>query len=47
MNRGISIRLRMLILFCTVVGTLLALTFAGFYLVFERAVRGQLDRRLQ
>ena len=47
MSRGISIRLRMLILFCTVVGTLLALTFAGFYFVFERAVRGQLDRRLQ
>jgi len=46
-SRGISIRLRMLVLFCTVVGTLLALTFAGFYLVFERAVRGQLDRRLQ
>src|SRR5262245_43231577 len=46
-SRGISIRLRMLILFCTVVGTLLALTFTGFYLVFERAVRGQLDRRLQ
>jgi signal transduction histidine kinase len=47
MSRKISIRLRMLILFCTVVGTLLALTFGGFYLVFERAVRGQLDRRLQ
>jgi signal transduction histidine kinase len=47
MKSGISIRLRMVILFCTVVGTLLALTFAGFYLVFERAVRAQLDRRLQ
>jgi len=47
MSRGISIRLRMLILFCTVVGILLAFTFAGFYLVFERASEGQLDRRLQ
>ena len=47
MSRGISIRLRMLILVCTVVGILLALTFAGFYLVFERAIEGQLDRRLQ
>src|SRR5439155_18639076 len=47
MCRGISIRFRMLILFCAVVRTLLALTFGGFYLVFERAVRGQLDRRLQ
>jgi two-component system, OmpR family, sensor histidine kinase CiaH len=47
MSRGISIRLRMLILFCTVVGVLLALTFAGFYFVFERAAENQLDRRLQ
>jgi signal transduction histidine kinase len=37
----------MLILFCTVVGILLALTFAGFYFVFERAAQNQLDRRLQ
>src|SRR5262245_11408316 len=47
MTRGRSIRLRMLLLFCAVVGTLLAGTFAGFYFVFERAVRDQLDRRLK
>jgi hypothetical protein len=37
----------MMLLFCAVVGTLLAVTFAGFYFVFERAVRDQLDRRLK
>lgn len=47
MSRGRSIRLRMMLLFCAVVGTLLAVTFAGFYFVFERAVRDQLDRRLK
>jgi signal transduction histidine kinase len=41
-----SIRWRMLVLFCAAAGVLLAVCYAGFYLVFERVVREQLDRRL-
>src|SRR5438132_2541 len=41
-----SIRWRMVVLFCAAAGVLLAVCYAGFYLVFERAVREQLDRRL-
>ena len=37
----------MMVLFCAVVGILLAFSFAGFYLMFERVVRTELDRRLQ
>ncbi|PYS00438.1 MAG: hypothetical protein DMG12_17895 [Acidobacteria bacterium] len=47
MIRGRSIRLRMMLLFCAVVGVLLALSYIGFYLMFERVVRDQLDRRLK
>jgi signal transduction histidine kinase len=46
MIRGLSLRLRMTLLFCIVAGALLALTFTGFYFAFEKVVRNQLDRRL-
>jgi signal transduction histidine kinase len=36
----------MLVLFCAAAGVLLAVCYAGFYFVFERVVREQLDRRL-
>ncbi len=41
-----SIRWRMFVLFCATAGALLAVCYAGFYLLFERVVREQLDRRL-
>jgi signal transduction histidine kinase len=41
-----SIRWRMVILFCATAGLLLGVCFAGFYLLFQRVVREQLDRRL-
>ena len=41
-----SIRSRMMILFCAVVGVLLALSFGGFYFMFDRVLRAQLDRNL-
>ena len=41
-----SIRWRMFLLFCATAGALLAVCYAGFYLLFERVVREQLDRRL-
>jgi two-component system OmpR family sensor kinase len=47
MIRGGSIRHRMMLLFCAVVGALLALSYAGFYLMFQRVVSDQLDRRLR
>lgn len=37
----------MMVLFCAVVGVLLALSYTGFYLMFERVVRAQLDQRLK
>lgn len=37
----------MTLLFCAAAGALLAVSYAGFYLVFERVVRDQLDRRLK
>src|SRR5207249_9833253 len=46
MIRGLSIRLRMMLLFGAVAGTLLALTFTGFYFAFEKVMRSQLDRTL-
>jgi signal transduction histidine kinase len=36
----------MLVLFCASTGVLLAGCYAGFYLLFERVMRDQLDRRL-
>jgi signal transduction histidine kinase len=47
MTRPVSIRFRMLGLFCVVAGGLLGLTFGGFYWVFQRVVRDELDRKLQ
>jgi signal transduction histidine kinase len=41
-----SIRLRMVVLFCATAGLLLGVCYAGFYLLFQRIVREQLDRRL-
>ncbi len=41
-----SIRSRMMILFCAVVGVLLAVSFGGFYFMFDRVLRAQLDRNL-
>ena len=41
-----SIRWRMIALFCVSTGVLLAVCYAGFYLLFQRVVREQLDRRL-
>ena len=42
-----SIRFRMMTLFCAVVGVLLALSYFGFYLLFQRVIEDQLDRELQ
>jgi two-component system, OmpR family, sensor kinase len=36
-----------MVLFCAVVGVLLALSYGGFYVMFERVMNGQLDRQLQ
>ena len=41
-----SIRWRVVALFCASAGVLLAVCYGGFYLLFERVVRDQLDRRL-
>src|SRR5437667_10005668 len=41
-----SIRWRMFVLFCATAGLLLAVCYAGFYFLFRRVVREQLDRRL-
>src|SRR5712692_938322 len=46
MTKQRSIRWRMLVLFCASTGMLLAVCYAGFYLLFERVMRDQLDRRL-
>jgi len=44
-HRG-SIRIRMMVLFCAVVGVLLTLSYVGFYLMFERVMESQLDSKL-
>jgi signal transduction histidine kinase len=41
-----SLRLRMMVLFCAVVGVLLAGSFLGFYALLKHEVRAQLDREL-
>ena len=41
-----SIRWRMVVLFCATAGLLLGVCYAGFYLLFQRVVREQLDARL-
>ena len=42
-----SLRSRMMILFCAVVGVLLIVTLSGFYFLFDTALREQLDSKLQ
>jgi signal transduction histidine kinase len=42
-----SLRSRMMILFCAIVGGLLTVSFAGFYFMFENVLKEQLDRRLE
>ena len=46
MTQERSIRLRMVVLFCVTAGLLLGVCYAGFYLLFQRVVREQLDTRL-
>src|SRR5262245_53200298 len=46
MTRPLSIRWRMLLLFGAAAGVLLAVSYTGFYFVFQRVVRGQFDQRL-
>lgn len=41
-----SLRRRMMLMFCAVVGVLLAACFAGFYVLLSREVYRQLDRQL-
>jgi signal transduction histidine kinase len=41
-----SLRWRMIILFCVTAGVLLGMSYAGLYVVFQRVVRNQFDRRL-
>src|SRR3989442_313840 len=41
-----SIRWRMAVLFCVTTGVLLGVSYTGLYLVFQRVVRSQFDRRL-
>jgi two-component system OmpR family sensor kinase len=41
-----SLRFRMMLLFCAVVGVLLAVSYLGFYALFSRHVRAQLDRQI-
>jgi signal transduction histidine kinase len=41
-----SLRRRMMLMFCAVVGVLLAACFAGFYMLLSREVYSQLDRQL-
>jgi signal transduction histidine kinase len=46
MARSLTIRWRMVGLFCVTAGLLLGVCYAGFYLLFQRVVREQLDARL-
>src|SRR5436853_4308795 len=46
MKGSASIQLRTIVLFCAAAGVLLAGSFAVAYLLFDRAVRSQLDRQL-
>src|SRR4051812_29042768 len=46
MMRERSIRWRMVFLFCITAGALLAMSYAGFYIAFQRIVRNQFDQRL-
>jgi signal transduction histidine kinase len=46
MTRERSIRWRLVVLFCATAGLLLGVCYAGFYILFQRTVREQLDARL-
>src|SRR5438309_1365773 len=46
MTRERSIRWRMVILFCITAGLLLGASYAALYVVFQRVVRSEFDRRL-
>src|SRR5215831_451919 len=46
MIRERSIRWRMTFLFCLAAGALLAVCYGGFYVIFQRVLRDQFDRRL-
>jgi two-component system, OmpR family, sensor kinase len=46
MMRLRSLRFRMMLLFCAVVGVLLAASYAGFYALFARQERAEFDGRL-
>ena len=41
-----SIRWRLVLLFCLTAGVLLGISYAGLYVVFQRVINGQFDRRL-
>jgi hypothetical protein len=41
-----SLRFRMMLLFCAVVAVLLAASYLGFYALFSRQVRAQMDRQI-
>jgi signal transduction histidine kinase len=41
-----SVRIRMIVVFCVTSGVLLAVSYAGSYVVFQRALRSHFDRRL-
>ena len=46
MKTGTSIQVRTMLLFCAAAGVLLVGSSAGAYVLFDRAVRSQLDRQL-
>src|SRR5215472_10396268 len=46
MMRGRTIRWRLTLLFCLAAGALLAVCYGGFYVVFQRVLREQFDRRI-
>jgi len=46
MMAALSVRWRLVILFCITAGLLLGVSYAGLYVVFQRVTRGQFDRRL-
>ncbi|HLW44266.1 MAG TPA: hypothetical protein VKS00_07235, partial [Candidatus Acidoferrales bacterium] len=46
MKRALSLRVRMMLLFCIVVGVLLAGSYVAFYLALRSVVHRQFDHRL-
>ncbi|HKV27891.1 MAG TPA: HAMP domain-containing sensor histidine kinase [Candidatus Acidoferrales bacterium] len=47
MKRALSLRVRMMLLFCIVVGVLLAASYVAFYLALSSVVHSQFDHRLK